>query len=1075
MTSNVTGGWLSDEACAPEYWGEHMAGTVRWAENVACLLRWDPAVVLEVGPGTVLSTLISRCQKAWQPGGEPAGPRLVQSMRRPNAKVPESRVLTEGLGKLWECGVSIDWEAYHKADAARSKVSSPSYAFERNSYWINPSASIYAPPEESGVVESELQQEVQSDSSSTISRVSSSSQLSFGADRLVHFDAKASLTGAIKVYCLPFAGGSANVFGEWAAGTPAWVNVVGVELSGRGAKADSDLMTSEEDDRRELEEVVACVAEDAGKQPVVLLGLSMGAMLWASIVPKLAGAGVNIRKLVVVGRAPPRVKTHPLLSGQESVPLHAEDVEEYVLVSEETRQSPAWAAYFLPMLLSDLATDGRAEARLVRRLSGQQDSVKSNLLETNSTEMSLSSSFDVDVYCAWEDPSFDWRTAEEWQCVTVGRLAVDFLPGGHNFMNRHAGDIMRKLVHSLWEHRPNQGGISSQLSESDLLALAEVAHAATPSPLYSVQWQPIHESKADDSVAQRSGDAPSDRAEGITVVRVGADIVKVTPAMVSAMLGEFGLVLCLEHAVLSNHEKVNGAVPEVDIAQCWALVHLMQALAAEGAEGRVVLVCPASSRCALAAGATKALPYENSDFFIQRMFISMEDHPEDDVWDGDSSLLKAARTAAVAAALHPAETDLWLRRWQGPRQQALLAPRLLPLEVVKAGPAFRVVDRSASYLITGGTGGIGRALVRWLVEDQGVAPEQLCLLTRSSQGRPQYEGMQLCQVDCSDLEAMLRHPTLQEIGNVAGVFHLAGALDDGLLTNMTPERMAVPLKPKAASLALLELIAAREWCLDWMVMWSSTSSLLGYPGQTNYCAANSLLDQLVQWPRHTCGTSLVAINWGPWGEAGMAAKGTKAYDMAVKTGELPMDTSLAMAALATILYEVQTSGSSRQFAVADVEWHRSPFWKTHPLISGSTIVRHNVLAHSRSNSSSSLLSQGSSPRGPLTLSTSNLKAADAIGSQHKKLRAGSAASAKVPQVAVTGDRDAVEKFLHGHVDQWSLHETLMDLGLDSLDLVQLRSSFQERFKVKVPLSTFTNPKKSLGEVLTQLVDSLLTT
>ncbi|KAK3239817.1 hypothetical protein CYMTET_50285 [Cymbomonas tetramitiformis] len=1095
MTSNVTGGWLSDEACAPEYWGEHMAGTVRWAENVACLLRWDPAAVLEVGPGAVLSTLISRCQKASQPGAKPAGakpagPRLVQSMRRPNAKAAESRVLTEGLGKLWEGGVSIDWEAYHQSDAARSKVSSPSYAFERNSYWINPNASIYAPAEESGVVEAELQHEGRSDGSSSMSRVSSSSQLSFGTDRLMHFDAEASLAGAMKVYCLPFAGGSATVFGEWAAGTPAWVNVVGVELSGRGAQADSDLMTSEEDDLRELEELVSCVAEDAGDQPVVLLGLSMGAMLWASIVPKLANAGVNVRKLAVVGRAPPRVKTHPLLSGRESAPLRAEDVEEYVLVSEETRRSPAWAAFFLPMLLSDLATDGRAEARVVRRLSGQQGSVNSSPLETASPsgpqaapgglqspgEAPPSGTFDVDVYCAWEDPSFDWRTAGEWQCVTAGRLAVDFLPGGHDFMNRHAGDIMRKLVHSLWEHRPNQAGIPLNLSEGNSLALTEAAHDAAPSPLYSVQWQPIGGSEADGSAARRSEADASDVAEeGIAAVRLGADIVELTPAMVTAMSGEHGLVLCLEHAVLSDHGKANGAVPEADAAQCWALVHLMQALAAEGAEGRVVLVCPASPRCAPAAGATKALPYENSDFSIQRVFVSMEDHPEDLAWDDDSPLVKAARRAAAAAALHPAETDLWLRRWQGRRQQALLAPRLLPMEVAKAGAASRVVDRGASYLITGGTGGIGRALVRWLVEDQGVAPEQLCLLTRSPQGRPQYAGMQLCQVDCSDLAAMLRHPMLQEIGNVAGVFHLAGSLDDGLLTNMTPERMGVPMKPKAASLALLELIAAREWCLDWMVVWSSTSSLLGYPGQTNYCAANSLLDQLVQWPRHTCGTPLVGINWGPWGEAGMAAKGTKAYDMAVKTGELPMDTALAMAALATILHEVKTSGATKQFAVADVEWHRSPFWKTHPLISSPAMVRQNDLASSRSSSSSSLFSQGHSPRGPLTIATSN--AADASESRRNKLSAGSAARAKGPSVALAGERDAVElaarEFLREHVDQWSLHETLVDLGLDSLDLVQLRSSFQERFKVKVPLSTFTTPRKSLGEVLAQLVDNLM--
>jgi phthiocerol/phenolphthiocerol synthesis type-I polyketide synthase D len=57
--------------------------------------------------------------------------------------------------------------------------------------------------------------------------------------------------------------------------------------------------------------------------------------------------------------------------------------------------------------------------------------------------------------------------------------------------------------------------------------------------------------------------------------------------------------------------------------------------------------------------------------------------------------------------------------------------------------------------------------------------------------------------------------------------------------------------------------------LDWWLVFSSTSSLLGSPGQTAYATANAWVDALVSWRRAT-GLPAAVINWGPWSEVGAA-------------------------------------------------------------------------------------------------------------------------------------------------------------------------------------------------------------
>jgi acyl transferase domain-containing protein len=129
--SNVTGTWITEaEATDPGYWGRHMVGTVRFAEGLAELLA-DPArVLLEVGPGSTLSTLARQHPQVGAVAAIPA-------MRRASDQRSDTVHLLDALGRLWVAGVTIDWPAFH-AGGGRRRVPLPTYPFERQRYWIDP-------------------------------------------------------------------------------------------------------------------------------------------------------------------------------------------------------------------------------------------------------------------------------------------------------------------------------------------------------------------------------------------------------------------------------------------------------------------------------------------------------------------------------------------------------------------------------------------------------------------------------------------------------------------------------------------------------------------------------------------------------------------------------------------------------------------------------------------------------------------------------------------------------------------------------------------------------------------------
>lgn len=193
-----------------------------------------------------------------------------------------------------------------------------------------------------------------------------------------------------------------------------------------------------------------------------------------------------------------------------------------------------------------------------------------------------------------------------------------------------------------------------------------------------------------------------------------------------------------------------------------------------------------------------------------------------------------------------------------------------------AGKQDPVVRPDGAYVVTGGLGGIGLVVARWLVE-RGAG--RIVLNGRSEPSDEQRtaiveleERSQIAVVrgDVSAPGVAEQLVTAAEETGLAlrGVVHSAAVIDDQIVAALGSESLERVWAPKATG-ALRLHVATADRGLDWWVGFSSTSSLLGSPGQAAYACASAWLDALSAW-RRASGLPATTINWGQWSDIGVA-------------------------------------------------------------------------------------------------------------------------------------------------------------------------------------------------------------
>lgn len=224
-----------------------------------------------------------------------------------------------------------------------------------------------------------------------------------------------------------------------------------------------------------------------------------------------------------------------------------------------------------------------------------------------------------------------------------------------------------------------------------------------------------------------------------------------------------------------------------------------------------------------------------------------------------------------------------------------------PMLHTEAPLAFR---NDATYLITGGTSGLGLATAQWAA---GRGAKTLLLIARSEPAQDAARALaELTQGgvavhvwradvgDAAQIRSVVERAS-RELPPLRGVIHAAGALADRTIRNMTWEDLETAMRAKVRGTVLLGE-AVREQSLDFFVAYSSIAGLLGSPGQANHSVANAFLDAYVARIAPTI-DSAMSIAWGPWGETGAAVR-TDALKRNRERGLTPLSTAEGLAWLA---------------------------------------------------------------------------------------------------------------------------------------------------------------------------------
>ena len=352
----------------------------------------------------------------------------------------------------------------------------------------------------------------------------------------------------------------------------------------------------------------------------------------------------------------------------------------------------------------------------------------------------------------------------------------------------------------------------------------------------------------------------------------------------------------------------------------------------------------------------------------------------------------------------------------------------------------RLLKADATYLVTGGAGGFGWDIAKWMVSE---GARNLVLISRSG---PRTEiAAELAQVQASgvrvmDLRADVTNPddVFQAIARIAkelpplrGVVHAAMVLDDTFIHELDNDRFNSVMQPKMVGGWNLHAATA-DVPLDHFICFSSVSALIGTTKQSNYSAANCFLDALASF-RNSLGLPALTVNWGAIGGSGYLERNLKAKEYLDKVGFRALFVPEAVRVLRELMQR-----SAPQICVAKADWEQ--------------LARFSPAL-------------GSLPMyGPLFREKSSHRSGGGAIVQHARTAAAGEQAAIIEGFLA----DQVARVIGIEASQIDRTTPLTRLGLDSLMAVELMNRLEGELNVTIPMGSVLS-----GPNVQQLATTLL--
>lgn len=394
---------------------------------------------------------------------------------------------------------------------------------------------------------------------------------------------------------------------------------------------------------------------------------------------------------------------------------------------------------------------------------------------------------------------------------------------------------------------------------------------------YQLLWQPASESLSEGSLAAHAVVFAANTAfaqELSAALAHAGCCAKVHPIATLLSAQQLADTVPLPQAQSEIFYWLKGVEATADSIETalYAFVRLIRHYRSALLENKVRLHCLVDSRArsyslvgAAIAGVCRCLRHEDPGLQLTLLGIDADASRS---WQINTAIREVRHALATSAS----REEIMITA-AGRLRRRLIACETLP------SATSPVVRPDRTYLITGGTGAVGRLFAQVLVD---LGAREVILLSRgitpgadaealTSTAQAHGARLTLLRADVADYEEMralltqlpLSHPPL------GGIIHAAGVIQDCALWRLTERELHDVLAPKVNGALILDQLT-RGQPLDFFVLVSSIAAVLGGAGQSNYAAANACLDALA-CERRSLGLAACSLALGPVAGAGLAA------------------------------------------------------------------------------------------------------------------------------------------------------------------------------------------------------------